>query len=75
MHDSGTENDLMLARMLQLQFDEEYEKGLKARENKMNGTSKGRDWLFKLQKKLQQTFQKFIVIFLTSQSFKVGDDS
>ena len=36
-----TESDLMLAQMLQLQFDEEYEKMIKARENKMNGTSKG----------------------------------
>ena len=39
--DSDTANDLMLAQMLQLQFDEEYEKSLKARENRMNGTSKG----------------------------------
>ena len=36
-----TENDLMLAQMLQLQFDEEYEKVIKAQENRMNGTSKG----------------------------------
>ena len=39
-HDSDTASDLMLAQMLQLQFDEEYEKSLKARENRMNGTSK-----------------------------------
>lgn len=39
--DSDTANDVMLAQMLQLQFDEEYEKFIKARENKMNGTSKG----------------------------------
>lgn len=38
---SDTANDLMLAQMLQLQFDEEYEKGLKAKENQINGTSKG----------------------------------
>ncbi|XP_028405145.1 serine/threonine-protein kinase RIO3-like [Dendronephthya gigantea] len=37
---SDTANDLMLAQMLQLQFDEEYEKDLKAKENRMNGTSK-----------------------------------
>ena len=36
-----TENDLMLAQMLQLQFDEEYEKVIKAQEYRMNGTSKG----------------------------------
>lgn len=41
MSDSDTANDVMLAQMLQLQFDEEYEKFIKARENKMNGTSKG----------------------------------
>ena len=40
-NDSGTANDMMLAQMLQLQFDEEYEKSLKAKENRMNGTSKG----------------------------------
>ncbi|XP_046863792.1 serine/threonine-protein kinase RIO3-like isoform X2 [Xenia sp. Carnegie-2017] len=40
MHDSDTANDLMLAQMLQLQFDEEYEKCLQAEENRMNGTSK-----------------------------------
>lgn len=42
MHDSDTANDLMLAQMLQLQFDEEYEKCLQAEENRMNGTSKGK---------------------------------
>ena len=31
----------MLAQMLQLQFDEEYEKCIKAREERLNGTSKG----------------------------------
>ena len=41
VNDLDTSNDLMLAQMLQLQFDVEYEKNLKARENKMNGTSKG----------------------------------
>ena len=41
VNDSDTSNDLMLAQMLQLQFDVEYEKDLKARENRMNGTSKG----------------------------------
>ena len=45
VNDSDTSNDLMLAQMLQLQFDVEYEKDLKARENRMNGTSKGIHYL------------------------------
>lgn len=40
VEDTNTENDVMLAQMLQLQFDEEYEKVIKAQENRMNGTSK-----------------------------------
>ncbi|CAB3978071.1 Serine threonine- kinase RIO3 [Paramuricea clavata] len=40
VNDSDTANDLMLAQTLQLQFDAEYEKDLKAKEKKMNGTSK-----------------------------------
>ena len=39
---NDTENDLMLAELLQLQFDQEYEEMIKARENKMNGTCKGK---------------------------------
>ncbi|XP_065340350.1 serine/threonine-protein kinase RIO3 [Cloeon dipterum] len=37
---SDCENDLMIARMLQMQFDKEHDEGIKRTESKWNGTSK-----------------------------------
>jgi hypothetical protein len=37
----GCDSDLMIARMLQMQFDKEHDETLKRTEAKYNGTSKG----------------------------------
>ena len=41
-----TMSDEMLAKMLQLQFDQEYDRDLGKVEAKYNGASKGRTWIF-----------------------------
>lgn len=38
-----TTSDLMLAQMLQMQFDREFDDQLRREEKKFNGDSKGRD--------------------------------
>jgi hypothetical protein len=39
--DPDTDSDAVLARMLQIQYDEEHNKLLKAEEKHNNGTNKG----------------------------------
>lgn len=36
-----TKNDILLAEMLQHEFDKEFDQQLQRKENKLNGTSKG----------------------------------
>ena len=41
MADVDTDSDLMLAQMLQMEFDREFDDQLKREERKFNGDSKG----------------------------------
>lgn len=39
--EGNCDSDMMIARMLQMQFDKEHDEGVKRTEAKYNGTSKG----------------------------------
>ena len=43
---ADTANDMLLAQMLQLEFDKENDGYVKSLEKTYNGTSKGRQWYY-----------------------------
>lgn len=58
---SDTTSDLMLAKMLQMQFDREFDDQLRREEKKFNGDSKGRTASLTCGKKTDRCFRSVTV--------------
>ena len=66
--DNTTTNDLLLAQMLQLEFDKENDEYVKSLEKNYNGTSKGKSFKFSLIILFWESSNNFIFIIYRSTS-------